>query len=150
MTIHDFIIIYNETFKFIEDKYGVEAVEDLWATISKQWCGHLRELVETKGLEGMLEYWGGNDGTLLREKAVSDAGLSDGIFYTVMHKCPSVEELIESGREIYHGKLSYCDHCPPLYTPIAEENGYEMGWMIDRDEEGKCTGRCKWFSYKKE
>jgi len=34
----------------------------------------LRELVETKGLEGMLEYWGGNGGTLCRVDASGPHG----------------------------------------------------------------------------
>ena len=42
MTVHDFIVIYNETFKYIDEKFGVDAVKELWATISLQWCTHLR------------------------------------------------------------------------------------------------------------
>lgn len=149
MTVHDFIVIYNETFKYIEAEYGAEAVKDLWATISEQWCTHLDALVREKGLEGMFEYWGGNDGTLGREKAECDVKLSDGVFSVTIQKCPSVGELVERGRVLYHGGLNYCSHCPALYVPIANKYGYEMFFDIEHDETGGCVGRCKLTSFKK-
>lgn len=147
MTIHDFIVVYNETFKFIEEKYGVEAVKDLWETISKRWCTHLDSLVKEKGLEGMLEYWGGSDGTLGREKADYEIKLEGGVLSGVMHKCPSVGELLERGRELYKGSLNYCSHCQALYAPIANKYGYEMFFDVELDEAGGCVGRCRWTSY---
>jgi len=147
MTVHDFIVIYNETFKYIDGKYGTEAVRDLWSAISRRWCGHLRELVKTKGLEGMLEYWGGSDGTLGREKAEYEITLDNGAFKGTMHRCPSVGELKERGREIYHGGMTYCDHCPDLYSPIGREYGFNMSWDIDYDESGRCMGSCRWMAY---
>ena len=149
MTVHDFIVIYNDTFKYIEANYGVEAVKDLWATISSEWCTHLDSLVKEKGLEGMLEYWGGNDGTLGREKAECEITLTDGIFSVIMHKCPSVGELKERSRELYHGGLDYCSHCAALYAPIANKYGYDMFVDAEHDAEGFCIGRCKLTSYKK-
>ncbi|NJD03850.1 MAG: hypothetical protein FIA99_14900 [Ruminiclostridium sp.] len=145
MTVHDFIVIYNETFKYIEEKYGADEVKDLWAAISREWCGHLRELAASKGLEGMYEYWGGNEGTLGREKAEYEVSLRDGILYGKMYVCPSVEELRQRGREIYHGRYSYCDHCLDLYGPIASEYGFDMSMDIDYDENGRCQGSCRWI-----
>jgi|LSQX01.1.fsa_nt_gb hypothetical protein len=144
MTVHDFIVTYNETFKFIEDKYGVEAVKDLWKTISEEWCTHLDELIRTKGLEGMVEYWGGEGGTLGREKAEYEINLKDGVFSGIMHECPSVKELHERNRKVYNGKLTYCDHCPALYAPVAEKYGIKMTFGIEHDEDGECTGKCTW------
>lgn len=149
MTVQEFIVIYNETFKYIEQKYGAEAVKDLWSALSNRWCTHLRDLISKKGLEGMMEYWGGNDGTLNREKAGFSVSLCDGVFQIQMDKCPSVGELKERGREIYHGELSYCDHCDALYPPIAREYGYEMNTDIDYNESGVCAGICRITAYKK-
>ncbi|MDO8685505.1 MAG: hypothetical protein Q7J78_02415 [Clostridiales bacterium] len=56
MIIYDFIGIYNETFKYIENKYGANAVMDLWSTISEQYCTHLRDIIGEKGIKGMKEY----------------------------------------------------------------------------------------------
>ena len=150
MTVHDFIVVYNETFKYIEEKYGVMALLDLWKTISEEWCTHLDELIKTKGLEGMVEYWGGESGTLGREKAEFEISLKDGVFLGTMHECPSVKELRERGRKIYTGKLSYCDHCPALYKPVAKKYGFDMFFEIEFDENNNCVGRCKWGARKAE
>jgi len=144
MTVNDFIVIYNETFKYIEKKHGQDAVKNLWETISIQWCTHLRELVKAKGLNGMLEYWGGKDGTLGRENAEYAVSLNDGVFKGIMYKCPSVGELKERGRDLYKSELTYCDHCRFLYSPIAEDFGFNMSWFIEYDQSGYCVGKCKW------
>ena len=70
MTVRDFIVIYNETFIYIEKEYGEERVNYLWKTISNQWCSHLRQLVEEKGLEGAYEYWGGRAERLEGKKLI--------------------------------------------------------------------------------
>jgi hypothetical protein len=150
MTVHDYIVIYYETFKYIEKEYGVDNVKELWSTISGQWCTHLRELIKSKGLEGMLQYWGGNKGTLGREKADFEVSLCDGIFKIDMTRCPSVWELRERKREIYKGKLNYCDHCPALYPPIARGYGFKMITEIDYDDNGECAGSCRLISFRSE
>lgn len=144
MTVHDFIVTYNETFKYIEEKYGVEAVRNLWKTISEQWCTHLDELIKNKGLGGMVEYWGGEDGTLGREKAEYEISLKDGIFSGIMHECPSVKELCVNNRKVYNGKLAYCDHCAALYAPVAIKYGIKMSFDFERNASGECAGRCTW------
>jgi hypothetical protein len=146
MTIKDFILAYNHTFSYLEEKFGIEAVKDLWQTISDKWCTHLRSLVEKKGLQGMLEYWGGDSGTLSREKAGYEVYIKDGVFHGVMYECPSVGEIVERGSRPHHGKVSYCDHCLALYGPIAEDNGFEMGWKIAYNEDGSCKGVCEWWA----
>lgn len=146
MTIRDFIVAYNYTFEYIEEKYGTEAVRDLWKTISEQWCTHLRQLVRDKGLKGMLEYWGGEGGTLSREKAGYEVFIEDGVFHGVMYACPSVGELTERGFTPHHGKVSYCDHCLALYGPAANASGFDMGWDIAYREDGVCKGACEWWS----
>ena len=150
MTVNDFIVVYNETFKYVEKNYGVDALKNLWGTISEQWCKHLDDLIRTKGLDGMLEYWGGTQGTLGREKADCEVSLNNGLFSIKMDECPSVGELWEKKRYIYNGELTYCDHCPALYHPIAEKYGYKMITEINHNEDGECAGSCRITAYKKE
>jgi len=140
--VHDFIVVYNDTFKYIDQIYGEEAVKDLWAAISERWCTHLSELIKTKGISGMLEYWGGGNGTLERENAGYKAELKNSVLKVEIANCPSVRELKERKREIYNSKLTYCDHCNALYPPIAKKYGYEMHIYIDYNEYGECEGRC--------
>lgn len=148
MTVQDFIVIYNETFKFIKDRHGVDALKDFWQTISTQWCTHLDELVREKGLDGMVEYWGGTTGTLGREKAEYEIMLEAGIFKGIMHECPSVGELKARYKKLCSGKADYCDHCQALYRPVANRYGFELLFDIEHDEEGICAGRCAWTSSK--
>lgn len=142
MLIKDFINIYNETFKYIENKYGKKKVDCLWQTISEEFCFKIRNLVEEKGLAGMLEYWGGEGGTLLEEEAVFEVSLESGVFKGVMHKCPSVGQVVRSSKELYP---DYCSHCLALYGPVAEKNGFTMEWYVERNVRTGClTGRCRW------
>ena len=53
----EFIMAYNELFKFLEEHYGKEAVIDFWIGISDNFLNNLRKLVAKKGIEGMKEYW---------------------------------------------------------------------------------------------
>lgn len=142
MTVQLFILLYNETFRYISEVYGPNALRGLWGEISDRWCCHLDELVAAKGLEGMKEYWGGDAGTLAREKAEYEVALRDGVFTVAMQECPSVGEIVQRGRRPLSGEVSYCDHCPALYGPVAQRHGFEMTFEIAHDDDGSCAGRC--------
>lgn len=148
MTIQDFILAYNEGFKYLRQRHGDDAVKALWQTISDTWCHHLKELVAAHGVDGMMMYWGGDTGTLQREKAAFDLKLEDGVFSGVMHACPSVGEIRNQGFEPMKGSLTYCDHCPALYGPVARKHGIDMTWDIEFSQDGGCTGRCTWRAEK--
>ena len=148
MTVQDFIVIYNETFKYVEKNYGRKQVDDLWAAISEEWCTHLRSLVAEKGLQGMNEYWGGDTGTLSREKAFYDISLKDGVFSIVMDACPSVNEIRERGFEVY---TDYCEHCVALYGPVVADYGFELKSYIEREAVTDIpTGKCRLIARKAE
>lgn len=141
MTVQDFIVIYNETFKYIDKKYGKYMVYDLWETISREWCLHLRKLVEEKGIEGAYEYWGGDRGTLGREEATYEITLEEDRMIIEMNKCPSVGELKERKRNIYP---DYCEHCAALYDPVLRKYDLTMEVNYERDKEtGLPSGRCE-------
>lgn len=141
MTVQDFIVIYNETFIYVEKEYGKEKVKDLWKTLSDEWCVHLKELAEEKGIEGAYEYWGGREGTLSREKADFSMKLENGEIRSRIKNCPSVGELRERNRDIY---TSYCEHCEALYSPVLEKFGlkYEKEFEIC-ESTNLPAGRCR-------
>ena len=144
MTIQTFIVLYNETFKFVQEKYGNDAVLGLWKNLRETQLTHLDGLVARGGLAGMNEYWNGDDGTLSREQAGFEITYEpDRLFLIDMARCPSVGEIWESGREPMIGSLTYCDHCPNLYMPIGEKHGFKMTYEIEYEDDGRCTGRCK-------
>jgi hypothetical protein len=146
MTIRDYIRCYNKTFGYVEDKFGTDALKDLFATISREYCTHLENNVKDgQGVKGCVKYWlgdGNNKGTLVREKAGCIMKEMDGRFYIVMTDCPSIAEIRSYGQEPHHGKLTYCDHCVALYPPILEKYGIKMSVAIEYNEDGTCAGRC--------
>ena len=137
MTIRDYIVAYNETFRYVEQKYGPDALKSLFAAISAQWCVHL-DGVGRGGLEGCMEYWGGDTGTLDREQAACRIALRDEVFTIEMNECPSVKELRERGREPHMGTLTYCGHCRALYEPVLNRHGLTFEVDIAYREDGNC------------
>ena len=53
----EFIMAYNELFKFLDERHGKQAVTDFWIGISDNFLWNLDKLVAKKGIQGMKEYW---------------------------------------------------------------------------------------------
>ena len=139
----DQIIIYNETFRYVFDKYGYEALKDLWAKMSREWCVDLDRLTAEKGLDGVVEYWCGERGTLELEQADYGVTKQEDALHFHMDKCPSLAgEVIDRGHVVFP---KYCEHCNNLYPPIMEKYGLSCKWFIEFDAGTMLpTGRCKW------
>ncbi|MEG1524796.1 MAG: hypothetical protein RRZ24_06150 [Clostridia bacterium] len=142
MTTQDFIASYNKTFDYIEDRYGTEMLQKLWKKISDHWCVHFEDCIRRDGLDGCVEYWGGDAGTLEREQAGCKIAMKDGVFSIIMERCPSVDEVRSRGQEPHVGKLTYCDHCAALYPPILAKYGLKMTIETFYHPDGRCVGRC--------
>lgn len=128
----EFILAYNELFKYIEERGGREGLEDFWTRISDEFLFNLDELVRTKGIKGMEEYWGHT----LTEEAANARIYADGKEFRIeMDECPSVKRINESGVKKCS---SYCDHCKALYKRIIDKYGFEYSpYIIDADK-GVC------------
>lgn len=131
----EFILAYNELFKFLHRKYGKEAVIGFWEYISDEFLTNLDILVREKGIDGMREYW---THTLTEEKADYIMKAGKNSFEIYMRQCPSVGMLNKSGAEKYP---YYCEHCGLLYKRVIEKYGftYEVDY-IDTDK-GVCRVR---------
>lgn len=114
----EFILAYNELFKFLHRKYGKKAVVDFWIYISDKFLTNLDELVKEKGIAGMAEYW---THTLTEEKAEYCMGVGENYFEIYMKKCPSVGIMNKRKVEKYP---YYCQHCDILYKRIIEKYGF--------------------------
>ena len=154
MTIRDYIRCYNKTFGYVEDKFGVDDLADLFHTISVEYCNHLDDFIRTEGVLGCLHYCGGdgvNPGTLAREKIDYDVYIDDeGVFHGAIRNCTSVGDVREKGQEPHHGKLTYCDHCEALYGECAAKYGIELKFQPEYNEDGTCRGNCTWYAKKVE
>ena len=147
MTCQDFIVNYNETFKYIHERYGKAAVIALWNYLGETGL-ELCESVRERGLDGYYEFFYGSEGTCSREEVEGGAYIDkDGVFHEIIDGCPSVGELEERGKRPYR---YYCEHCYWLYRKSLEENGYsyEASFELQPRDEGYVK-KCSFRSFKR-
>ncbi|MCM8807816.1 MAG: hypothetical protein NC926_07765 [Candidatus Omnitrophica bacterium] len=128
----EFILAYNELFKFLHENFGKEAVVDFWIYISDKFLNNLDKLVKEKGIAGMAEYW---THTLTEEKAEYVMDVRENRFSIYMKKCPSVS--IMNKRKVKKYK-HYCEHCDILYRRIIEKYGFSYKIKFIDKNKGKC------------
>jgi len=129
----EFIMAYNELFKFLEKHYGKQAVRDFWIGISDNFLWSLRKLVAEKGIQGMKEYW---THTLTEEGAKHKMSISENEFTIDMYECPSVG-ILRRNRHIKRYP-DYCKHCDILYRRIIENYGFNYNIEYIDEYLGKC------------
>ena len=129
----EFIWVYNELFRFIEERGGYDKVLELWKGISEEFLENLREHIAAEGLQGMYRYW---SHTLGEEGGRHHMTLYDDMFVIDMHECPSAKLVHQSGSVEPYPR--YCEHCRWLYPPLIEEFGYEVDYYILDSEKGRC------------
>ncbi|HIA47239.1 MAG TPA: hypothetical protein EYN96_04550 [Candidatus Hydrogenedentes bacterium] len=130
----EFIWVYNELFRFLEEQGDETNVIGFWEGIRENFLGNLRDYIREDGIRGMHKYWShtlGEEGGRHHITAYDDE-----LFVLDMHDCPSAKLVHHSGRvEPY---TSYCEHCRWLYPPLIREFGYEVDFDIISCEKGRC------------
>jgi hypothetical protein len=129
----EFIWVYNELFKFLDESGGEAKVIEFWKGISDEFLGNLRAYIEAEGLKGMHRYW---SHTLGEEGGRHTMTLYDDMFVIDMHDCPSAKLIHHAGRVEPYPK--YCEHCRWLYPPLIEEYGYKVDYYILDCQKGRC------------
>ena len=137
----EFIWVYNELFRFLEERCGEQKVIEFWKGISDNFLGNLRDYIRKEGLQGMMHYW---THTLGEEGGCHHLSLYDDMFVLDMHDCPSAKIIHTSGRVVPYDK--YCEHCRWLYPPLIREFGYEVDYDIISCEKGRCRITVRKFS----
>lgn len=132
ISANEFILFYNELFKYLDKNFGKKDVEKLWEGIKNTYCKQIENLVKEKGLKGMYEYW---SRTLHEEGGRYHLTLTDKEFIIDMHYCPSMGKLLNTHVEPYK---DYCGHCPALYKEIIEKNGFEADYYIINRDKAEC------------
>ena len=132
---NEFVLFYNELFKFMDKNFGKKEVIKLWEDISKgSYVNKLDDLVKEKGLQGIYDYW---EEIMAEEGGKYKLTLRDNEFILDMHCCPSVSKLRKTHVIPYE---DYCGHCPVLYISIYEKYGFKgVRYFID-SAKGQC--RC--------
>ncbi len=110
-----FVRFYNEVFKFLDEKGGLE---DYYREISRHQELHCFELFWSKGLKGMREYWSviTREENCEREQYDNPDGI-DGR----MTRCPSLSKVLDSDAAPCR---KYCDHCAGWVLPLFTKCGF--------------------------
>ncbi len=134
----EFIPLYSELFKYLEDIGGHNEVVRYWEYISDTYVADLLgKEVESKGLRGCWDYWTKS----LNEEACDfrmELDEKNGTFSIDMRYCPSRGRLNGyKHMEPYH---DYCGHCALLYARQLEKFDIEMEeFDVSRIDEAKCV-----------
>ena len=117
----EFIPLYSELFKFLENLGGKDEVLKYWEFVSDNFVqSRLGEEVKNHGLKGCWNYWNKS----LNEEACDFEMTYDeenNFFEIDMKGCPSRGMLNKlSYTEPYH---DYCGHCKVLYSRVLEKYG---------------------------
>lgn len=120
-----FVRFYNEVFKFLDKKNGLQ---DYYREIAEGQNFHCLELFRSKGLQGMYEYW---ERIRIEENCDMTLKVTDEYFELTMHHCPSLSKVVDNDAGPC---LKYCDHCPGWVIPVIEKAGYICEYnMVGRE-----------------
>ena len=142
----EFIPLYSELFKYIEEKAGHDAVVRYWEHVSEAYVRErLGTLAAKMVIAGCWEYWSHS----LNEEAADFVMTYDEEaqeYELTMRYCPSRGMLNDCAHmEPYH---DYCGHCAVLYAPILAEYGIlSRDYWVDAEK--ACCHAC-YFVPKKE
>ena len=121
-----FVRFYNEVFKFLDERGGLQAY---YKEISRHQELHCLELFRSKGLLGVYEYY-----QKIRKEENCDLVINflpDRIVSQMKH-CPSLSKVLDCDASPCP---KYCDHCPGWSIPLSTKCGiYYVSNMISPTE----------------
>ena len=132
---YDFCGHYDWIFNWLKEQGGTELLYQYWdEAIYGDSQQHAAELIGSKGLSGMKEYWGHT----LEEEAPAGgyaAGIVGDRFWMEMNDCPSRGFLMRNGIEF---SRDYCDHCLGWIGPMMKKAGFTVNHAHNH------CGQCYW------
>lgn len=145
----EFIPLYSEFFRFLEEREGFDAVMRYWLFISGRNVGNranpnslVSNLERSKDdpLKGAWQYWC----RALAEEASDTIRLynpKEGYVLSRMRHCPSRGRL--NALEHIEPYYAYCEHCGVVYAPTLKE----FGIVSERDHSKVADAECRSFMY---
>jgi YhcH/YjgK/YiaL family protein len=114
-----FVLFYNEIFKFLEQQ-GSDALRKYYDRIAKRQEDFCLKQFQEMGLKGMYDYW---ERIRIEENCDSWRRFAaDGSYLEGgQNVCPSLSKVLES--ETGPCRV-YCDHCPGWVLPVMTKAGY--------------------------
>ena len=113
-----FVRFYNEVFKFLDQRNGLEAY---YREVSRHQERHCLDLFSRKGIAGMREYWS----IIAKEENISSK--KEGIVTDTKmlgsgsNVCPSLTKNLDNDAGLCE---KYCMHCPGWVIPIFTKTGF--------------------------
>ena len=131
----EFIPLYSELFKFLDEKEGKQGVVKYWEYISDTYVQDLLgKCVEKDGLKGCWNYWSKS----LNEEACDfkmELDEENNVFSIYMHGCPS--RAIINKLSYMKPYEDYCGHCAVLYDRVLRKYGIEL-FKLDYNKVSEC------------
>ncbi len=138
----EFIPLYSEFFKFLEEKGGHDEVLKYWFHISDTSIGDKTnpnslayKCEELGGFEGALSYWGHT----LTEEACDLFKCIDKnkkFCFTHMRHCPS-RGMLNALRHV-DPYYDYCGHCNVIYKRVLDNYGVDIVMDFSKIENAEC------------
>ncbi|MBO5723915.1 MAG: hypothetical protein J6S58_03725 [Lentisphaeria bacterium] len=128
-----FVRFYNEVFKFLDEKNGLD---EYYRQISCHQELHCLELFREKGLQGVYEYY---QKIYREENCQGDVILKDHELILRMDRCPSLSKALDNDAGVCK---KYCQHCPGWTGEIYRKAGLYQVFALMGLEEPRC---CEWI-----
>ena len=126
--------IYNDTFIYLESKFGKDSVLDFWNYISENYKTLEEYLTKYGGLEGAFRFW---DTAFQEEGLEYEIKKGEDFLEIVVHDCLPHAWKRKHGIKSYE---AYCEHCDAIYSPVLKRHGLKADIVWDI---GGIHGECK-------
>ena len=124
-----FVRFYNEAFKFLDQRNGLQPFYD---SIAHHQELHCLKIFREKGLKGMYEYW---EHIRIEENCDMSLKLYPDKLVMIMHKCPSLSKNVDNDAGLC---LKYCNHCFGWCRPLLEKAGYVTAYNNIAPDDPRC------------
>lgn len=147
----EFVPLYSEFFRFLEERDGHDAVMRYWYYISERNVGNrtnpnsLISFLEQYKQEPILGAWKYWCRTLAEEASntIRVYNAKENYVLSHMRHCPSRGRL--NALEHIEPYCDYCEHCSVVYAPVLEQ----YGLVSERDHSKVSNAECKSMMYRK-
>ena len=117
MPSDQFVLFYNEIFKFLEKK-GPKELCKYYDRVAERQAEFCLPLFKAKGLKGMYEYW---ERIRIEENCDMEHDRNKSFYHLRMRTCPSLSKALKSAT----GPCRvYCDHCPGWVLTLFAKTGF--------------------------
>ena len=111
----DFYTAINATFRFIENRFGLDGLRRYWTEMGASYFKPVSERWKNGGLSAVADYWqaffAAEPGSEVKVAA------SDGMVKVCVDKCPAISHLRAMGREIVP---RFCEQCYFVSNSIGQ------------------------------